>query len=119
MIQARAVDLIVLPASTSSGEMTSLLRLARIYGIPVELLQVGAEFSGHASVNTDGEFPVTQITFIRISVWGRIVKRIFDIIGSILLGILLSPLILAIYLAIKFDDPRAPAIYRNRRVGKD
>lgn len=118
-IPTRELDLILIPADTSSKDTKSLLRLARVYGIAVELLQISAEYVGHASINTDGEFPVTQVTFIRISVWGRIIKRVFDILGSVVLLVILSPILILIYLAIKFDDPGAPAIYHNRRIGKD
>ena len=44
------------------------------------------------------------------------VKRIFDVIFSLLGMIILSPLLLCVALAIKIDD-RGPALFRQKRVG--
>ena len=47
-----------------------------------------------------------------------VLKRCFDICGSLVALILLSPLFLAISLLILFEDG-APVFYRHQRVGKD
>ena len=44
------------------------------------------------------------------------IKRMFDIVGSLLLLILLSPLMLITAIAIKFESP-GPVFFRQRRVG--
>jgi lipopolysaccharide/colanic/teichoic acid biosynthesis glycosyltransferase len=46
------------------------------------------------------------------------VKRAGDIAGSIVLLILLSPLLLLIALCVRLDSP-GPALFRQRRIGKD
>lgn len=48
----------------------------------------------------------------------RIAKRSMDILGSLLLIVLLSPLLIGTALAIKLND-RGPIIFRQIRVGKD
>ena len=48
----------------------------------------------------------------------RIVKRLFDIVASALLLVLLSPLFLIIAIAIKRADP-GKVTYSHRRVGRD
>lgn len=47
--------------------------------------------------------------------WSIIVKRIFDLFGSIFWIIILSPLLLIIAIAIKIDS-RWPVIYKSKRV---
>ena len=47
--------------------------------------------------------------------WG---KKLFDLVGSALLIVLASPVMLAVALAIKIDD-RGPIFFRQVRVGKD
>lgn len=47
-----------------------------------------------------------------------ILKRVFDIIASIILLIILSPVMLVISLMIK-SDSKGPAIFKQTRVGKD
>jgi lipopolysaccharide/colanic/teichoic acid biosynthesis glycosyltransferase len=46
----------------------------------------------------------------------RAAKRIFDLIGAILLLVLLAPIWLAVALAIKIDSP-GPILFRQRRIG--
>ena len=48
----------------------------------------------------------------------KLVKRGFDLVASSLLLLLLSPLLLAIALAIKLDSP-GPILFRQRRIGRD
>ena len=45
------------------------------------------------------------------------IKRMFDIVGSLFLLILLSPLMLGTAIAIKIDSP-GPVFFRQRRVGR-
>lgn len=72
----------------------------------------------NVSVQPMGGIPVVEIKKTRLEGWGRIYKRIFDIIVSLLLIILLLPVFLIIIIAIKIDS-RGPIIYKNERVGKD
>ncbi|WP_022882716.1 sugar transferase [Gryllotalpicola ginsengisoli] len=48
----------------------------------------------------------------------RVTKRVFDVVGSALLIILLSPLFAAVAIAIKTTSP-GPVFYRQERVGRD
>jgi len=55
----------------------------------------------------------------RISAMQRAIERGFDILASSTLLVLASPLILLAMLAIKLEEgPRAPVLYRQRRVGR-
>lgn len=48
----------------------------------------------------------------------QIIKRIFDIVCTVCGGILISPLLLAVFVWVKLDSP-GPAFFQHRRVGKD
>jgi Undecaprenyl-phosphate galactose phosphotransferase WbaP len=48
---------------------------------------------------------------------GAIAKRAFDIGGSLLLGLALSPLIIALVLIIRLDG--LPVLFRHKRIGRD
>lgn len=50
--------------------------------------------------------------------WSRVAKRSMDVVGSGLLLLLLSPLLLGTALAIRIDD-RGPIMFRQVRIGKD
>jgi len=60
--------------------------------------------------------PVITVHHTALFGWGRIVKRLMDIVlGSIAL-ILSSPLWLLIAIAIKLNDPSGPVFYRTKRL---
>ncbi len=51
-----------------------------------------------------------------MSVWGRIVKRLFDIVCSSIGMICLSPVYLVVYIALRRQGD-GPVIYRQERIG--
>jgi lipopolysaccharide/colanic/teichoic acid biosynthesis glycosyltransferase len=46
-------------------------------------------------------------------------KRLIDIVVSLAALVLLSPLLVAVALAIKLEDPKGPVLFRQVRIGKD
>ena len=62
--------------------------------------------------------PVVEVKKTPLEGWGRIIKRIFDIILSLFFIIIFSPVFIAAAIIIKFDS-RGPVIYENERVLKN
>jgi len=60
--------------------------------------------------------PVVEVKKTPLEGWGRIVKRIFDIIGSGILIILLSPIFILAALMIKLDS-RGPVFFSHKDDG--
>jgi exopolysaccharide biosynthesis polyprenyl glycosylphosphotransferase len=65
-----------------------------------------------------GTLPVMELNSLAIDGWGRIIKRVMDILFSLFLVILLSPVLLAIAILIKLTS-RGPILYAHERVGRD
>ncbi len=65
-----------------------------------------------------GKIPVIEIKNIGLTPWGRVWKRAFDIIFSLLALILLSPLFLVVSFIIYSSDRYNP-FYKSQRVGKN
>jgi exopolysaccharide biosynthesis polyprenyl glycosylphosphotransferase len=65
-----------------------------------------------------GGIPFINIKGIPMTTWGRIVKRVFDIIFSAVVLVVFSPLILSISILIKLNS-RGPIFYTQERVGLD
>lgn len=61
--------------------------------------------------------PVVELKKTKLDGWGRIGKRLFDLIGSALLIILLSPVLLAIALAVKLTSS-GPLFFTYKRIGE-
>ena len=53
-----------------------------------------------------------------MNTWGPIIKRLLDVGIALTLLIALSPVLMAIWIAIRLDS-EGPAIFRQTRVGKD
>lgn len=56
---------------------------------------------------------------VRVSGTYLFVKRLFDIVSSLLALVVLSPLFLVVALVIFIDDPHGSPFYSQQRVGKD
>lgn len=61
--------------------------------------------------------PIVEMQKTRLQAWGRVIKRLMDIIGSLLLIILTSPLMILTALAVWLETDR-PVIFKNERIGE-
>lgn len=61
--------------------------------------------------------PLIGVRSAIISETARLLKRLIDVIGSALIIIVLSPLLLAVAILIKLDSP-GPALFRQTRIGR-
>lgn len=73
--------------------------------------------TSNITLSTIDDIPIIELRRTRLNVWGRIFKRIVDIIGSFILIIIFSPIYLIVSLIILFETGR-PIIYKNERVGQ-
>lgn len=62
--------------------------------------------------------PIIELRRTNLDGWGRVIKRVADILGSILALIIFSPLFLIIALAIKWET-EGPVFVRLRRVSQN
>jgi len=86
---------------------------------PVELLFVPqlTDVAGpRISVRKVEGLGLLQVDLPRYSGWNHLLKRGFDIVFSALALLLLSPVLLAVAVAIKVDDG-GPVLFRQQRVG--
>ncbi len=60
--------------------------------------------------------PVISLKNSPLDGWGKVLKRAFDIMASLICLLLASPLFLIIYIAVKLDS-KGPAIYKQVRGG--
>lgn len=67
---------------------------------------------------TIGSMPVLELRTIALDGWGRIVKRILDILFSALMLIVLAPAMAIIALSVKATSA-GPVFFTHKRVGRD
>lgn len=68
-------------------------------------------------ISTIADIPIIEIKMTPLDGWGRIIKRIFDIIGALIAIIIFSPIMLATAIAIKLDS-NGPVLYLDYRYGQ-
>lgn len=74
-------------------------------------------YSGKNTVDVFLGYPMITVYQTPLVGWGAMVKRVFDIVVSLLLIIVLSPFLLVIYLIKKIADP-GPAFYISKRLSR-
>jgi lipopolysaccharide/colanic/teichoic acid biosynthesis glycosyltransferase len=96
-----------------------LARAANAIGAKVSIIPRLFDTIG-ASFALDDLIGLTMLGMRRPRLTGSsvLVKRSFDFVVGLVIAILLLPIMLIIGLMIKIDSP-GPAIYRQRRIGKD
>jgi exopolysaccharide biosynthesis polyprenyl glycosylphosphotransferase len=73
-------------------------------------------FIGNIEVELFRGTPVVTVHQTALVGWGRIVKRIFDIIVGIILLVVASPLLLLVALASKIQEPKGQILFRQVRL---
>lgn len=76
-----------------------------------------ATIATNLSVSTIAGIPIIELRRTPLAGWGRIFKRLADIVASVILLIIFSPVYLIIALIIRLETG-GPIIYKNERVGQ-
>lgn len=119
LAEHRIDDIILVDTSLTEKELLDLVTIAEEER--VNFRQIPNLYAVHAAnveVGTLSGIPLATFKKTPLDGWGRISKRMFDIIVSAFLSILLSPVMLIIAVLIKLDSP-GPVIYKNKRVGPE
>jgi len=114
------IDDIIQAEPKVSRELAQFLEeLARVRGIVLHFIPDLYEISiARLDLDSYGGVPLLTVKKTSLDGWGRIYKRIFDLIISGLLLIILSPLFLIVAIAIKINS-RGPVFFKQLRVGRD
>jgi exopolysaccharide biosynthesis polyprenyl glycosylphosphotransferase len=118
-IQSHQIDeILVVQNDFTREEIQEIFEFARIYGLRYRYIANSFETT---KINTEisflGKIPVIEIRNIGLTPWGRVWKRIFDILFSLVTLIILSPLFILVALVIYSQDKHNP-FYKSQRVGK-
>jgi exopolysaccharide biosynthesis polyprenyl glycosylphosphotransferase len=76
-----------------------------------------ATYSTNMAVSALAGVPIIELRRTPLEAWGRVVKRLFDIVVSLVLIILTIPITLLASLIILVETGR-PVMYKNERVGR-
>jgi exopolysaccharide biosynthesis polyprenyl glycosylphosphotransferase len=118
LVAERDIHRIVLGPGASGDELLDSVRRIKENGVKVSVLPNVARLV-NASVEFDRLDGITLLGVRRfeITLSSRMIKRTFDLVGSVLGLVLLTPLLLVTAIAIKLDS-RGPTLFRQTRAGR-
>jgi len=98
--------------------LQDVLEQARAQGVDLRVIpEMYHDLAGESSIEYIGEFPTMLFQSGQASEFALFFKRVFDIVFSSAVLIIISPLLLAIAIAVKLDSP-GPVFYSSARIGK-
>ena len=96
-----------------------LLRSVRLRGVPLRVVPGALALMRSRPILSEGMgLPLLEVRYPQLDNTQRALKRALDVVVSLLGLVLLSPLLLAVALAIRLDSP-GPILFRQKRVGAD
>lgn len=108
-------EVIICEPSITDDEQEKLIDYCAINNITYKFIPTTLQTSKITIGVLDGE-PLFEVKNTPLEGWGRILKRIFDIVVSIFGIIITSPITILTAIAIKLDS-LGPIIYKNERIG--
>ena len=119
IIDTAEVDRVIIAFSRASHEqLLESIRACRDAGVVIDIVPRLFEFlDGVRSLDQVGGLPLLSIGAARLTSVSMSAKRALDMIGSLLAIVLLSPLMIAIAIAIKLES-RGPVFFRQPRAGR-
>lgn len=110
-------EILYIDSDFSKQDLYKIWDECRIYGIRYRYVTNYFDITAsNTTLTLINSIPVIEIKNTSLENWGRVWKRIFDAILAVILIILLFPLFLIIAILIKIENPKAPIIYKNKRV---
>jgi exopolysaccharide biosynthesis polyprenyl glycosylphosphotransferase len=119
VIELREVDRVIIAFSRASHqELLDCIRTCRDHGVAVDIVPRLFELIDTGQVrNQIGGLPLLSVGVRPLTRASRIAKRTLDLVLSISILALLSPLLIAVAIAIKLDS-RGPIFFRQVRAGR-
>jgi exopolysaccharide biosynthesis polyprenyl glycosylphosphotransferase len=112
------VDEIFFTAHCDRSVVKEVLEKARAHRVDLRLIpEIQDGLTLHSPIEYVGQFPTIPLNYGRAPEIRLAIKRVFDIAFSSVVLLLLSPVLLAVAIAIKLDSP-GPVFYSSERVGK-
>ena len=114
-----AQRVVLAPGPGASEELVDAVRQIKDAGLKVSVLPRHTRVAGSAvAIDRLDGITLLGVQRFHITRSSRVIKRGFDIAASVLGLIVLSPLLLAIAVAIRAGSP-GPIVFRQRRAGRD
>lgn len=111
----------VIISETNAGEETVLRIIEWAESVNCAVVLIPSILAVRSTNVESGSLAGSAVLFLRrtrLDGWGRVYKRILDLVFVVPILLILSPLYLLLALLVKVSSP-GPVIYREKRVGQD
>jgi exopolysaccharide biosynthesis polyprenyl glycosylphosphotransferase len=117
--KAKGIDEIIVGDPTlTDDEQEKLFDYCQINNITYKYFPTTLQTPRFSMKIWNGE-PIIEFHHTPLDGWGRVLKRIYDIVAGFILTVLFGPIMLVVALLIKLEDPDGPIIYKNERIGEN
>jgi exopolysaccharide biosynthesis polyprenyl glycosylphosphotransferase len=100
-------------------ELLDLVHSVRLRGVPLRVVPGAFALMRGRTILSEGMgLPLLEVHYPGLDNTQRTLKRVLDVTISLVGLVLLSPLFLAVALAVRLDSP-GPVLFRQKRVGAD
>jgi exopolysaccharide biosynthesis polyprenyl glycosylphosphotransferase len=100
-------------------DLLALVHSVRLRGIPLRVVPGAFALMRGRTILSEGMgLPLLEIHYPGLDNTQRTLKRVLDVAGSVCGLAILSPLLLAVTVAVRLDSP-GPVLFRQKRVGAD
>jgi exopolysaccharide biosynthesis polyprenyl glycosylphosphotransferase len=112
------VDEIFFTTAGERGIVQEVLDKARKHGIDLRVVpDMYDGLAWNSPIEYIGQFPTIPLHTGQVPEVGLLLKRVLDVVMSAIAVVLLSPVLLAVAIAIKLDS-HGPVFYSSERIGK-
>ncbi|MDP2656054.1 MAG: sugar transferase [bacterium] len=108
-------EIFLVDTAVAQGTIQNILDFAEIKHLGVRYA-TGVMGGSNVEITTIAGVPMVEIKRTRLDGWGRIIKRLFDFVVSLILIIITSPIMFLTAIAVRLES-KGPALYKNERVG--
>lgn len=118
-LQENDIDEVYITLTIKEYEkLSKIINITEKYGIRTEIIPDYFKYiPARPYVQELDGLPIINIRYIPLdNVVNKFVKRVFDIVGSLMLIIIFSPIMLFEYIMIKITSP-GPVIFKQERIG--
>jgi exopolysaccharide biosynthesis polyprenyl glycosylphosphotransferase len=100
-------------------ELLELVHSVRLRGVPLRVVPGALALMRGRTILSEGMgLPLLEVHYPGLDNTQRTLKRVLDVTVSMVGLVLLSPLFLAVAIAVRLDSP-GPVLFRQKRVGAD
>lgn len=117
IIEREEIDRVIITSPTRHRSLVeTLLREEKPY-LRVQIVpEIYEIFLGKVAIDTLADIPLIDITYEPDTAWAKFGKRVFDVVASLVLLVVLSPVLLLVAVLIKLTS-EGPVFYLQKRCG--